>query len=126
MANLKGQQGGTGQKARNGGIGGSTNNAGNHMDILKKFRYNFHYWLRNCYQGTDEQKEKEAAQKNAEQAAQVQSPTGARQAAGRADTNAAGTAEGQGAGAGATAPLPGNLRSDKYMVLQMGQTNDER
>ena len=21
-----------------------------HMDILKKFRYNFHYWLRNCYQ----------------------------------------------------------------------------
>lgn len=24
------------------------------MDILKKFRYNFHYWLRNCYQGVDE------------------------------------------------------------------------
>ena len=23
------------------------------MDILKKFRYNFHYWLRNCYQGDD-------------------------------------------------------------------------
>ena len=19
------------------------------MDLLKKFRYNFHYWLRNCY-----------------------------------------------------------------------------
>ena len=38
------------------------------MDILKKFRYNFHYWLRNCYQGTDDQNEKnkEAAQKNAE------------------------------------------------------------
>ena len=28
-------------------------NPHNHMDILKKFRYNFHYWLRNCYQ-TDE------------------------------------------------------------------------
>lgn len=26
---------------------------GNHMDILKKFRYNFHYWLRNCYQAED-------------------------------------------------------------------------
>ena len=25
----------------------------NHMDILKKFRYNFHYWLRNCYQIPD-------------------------------------------------------------------------
>lgn len=24
-------------------------NTGNNMDILKKFRYNFHYWLRNCY-----------------------------------------------------------------------------
>ena len=23
------------------------------MDILKKFRYNFHYWLRNCYQADD-------------------------------------------------------------------------
>jgi len=23
------------------------------MDILKKFRYNFHYWLRNCYQAED-------------------------------------------------------------------------
>ena len=22
----------------------------NNMDILKKFRYNFHYWLKNCYQ----------------------------------------------------------------------------
>lgn len=20
------------------------------MDLLKKFRYNFHYWLKNCYQ----------------------------------------------------------------------------
>lgn len=25
------------------------NNAGN-MDLLKKFRYNFNYWLKNCYQ----------------------------------------------------------------------------
>lgn len=23
------------------------------MDILRKFRYNFHYWLRNCYQLED-------------------------------------------------------------------------
>ena len=23
---------------------------GNKMDLLKKFRYNFHYWLKNCYQ----------------------------------------------------------------------------
>jgi hypothetical protein len=23
------------------------------MDILKKFRYNFHYWLRNCYQAEE-------------------------------------------------------------------------
>jgi hypothetical protein len=23
------------------------------MDILKKFRYNFHYWLRNCYQSDE-------------------------------------------------------------------------
>lgn len=31
-------------------IGMNGNKAvGNHMDILKKFRYNFHYWLRNCY-----------------------------------------------------------------------------
>ncbi len=30
-----------------------TRNAQNHMDILKKFRYNFHYWLRNCYQAED-------------------------------------------------------------------------
>ena len=29
-------------------------------------------------------------------------------------------------GSGLTAPLPANIRSDKYMVLQMGQTNDER
>ena len=58
MVNLKGQQVSTGQKVRNGGVGGSANNAGNHMDILKKFRYNFHYWLRNCYQGTDDQNEK--------------------------------------------------------------------
>ena len=67
------------------------------MDILKKFRYNFHYWLRNCYQGTDDQNEKnkEAAQKNAEQAAQVHSPTGTRQAAGRTETNPPGTAEGK-------------------------------
>lgn len=21
------------------------------MDLLKKFRYNFNYWLKNCYQG---------------------------------------------------------------------------
>jgi hypothetical protein len=26
------------------------------MDILKKFRYNFHYWLKNCYQ-TEEGRE---------------------------------------------------------------------
>lgn len=25
----------------------------NNMDILKKFRYNFHYWLRNCYQSDE-------------------------------------------------------------------------
>jgi hypothetical protein len=24
-------------------------NAGNNMDLLKKFRYNFNYWLKNCY-----------------------------------------------------------------------------
>ena len=29
------------------------NHQPNHMDILKKFRYNFHYWLRNCYQADD-------------------------------------------------------------------------
>lgn len=23
---------------------------GNNMDLLKKFRYNFNYWLKNCYQ----------------------------------------------------------------------------
>lgn len=28
---------------------GTQSKQGN-MDILKKFRYNFHYWLRNCYQ----------------------------------------------------------------------------
>ena len=28
-----------------------------HMDILKKFRYNFHFWLKNCYQAAHEQKE---------------------------------------------------------------------
>lgn len=26
------------------------NQKGNNMDLLKKFRYNFHYWLKNCYQ----------------------------------------------------------------------------
>ena len=26
---------------------------GSNMDIMKKFRYNFHYWLRNCYQAQD-------------------------------------------------------------------------
>ena len=26
------------------------NNSGNNMDLLKKFRYNFNYWLKNCYQ----------------------------------------------------------------------------
>ena len=25
----------------------------NNMDILKKFRYNFHYWLKNCYQNPE-------------------------------------------------------------------------
>jgi len=25
------------------------NQKGNNMDLLKKFRYNFHYWLKNCY-----------------------------------------------------------------------------
>jgi len=28
----------------------SQTNKNSNMDILKKFRYNFHYWLRNCYQ----------------------------------------------------------------------------
>jgi hypothetical protein len=23
------------------------------MDMLKKFRYNFNYWLKNCYQSTE-------------------------------------------------------------------------
>ena len=27
------------------------------MDILKKFRYNFHYWLRNCYQMEEQNQE---------------------------------------------------------------------
>mmetsp|Transcript_33642 Transcript_33642/g.51895 ORF Transcript_33642/g.51895 Transcript_33642/m.51895 type:complete len:81 (+) Transcript_33642:1090-1332(+) len=31
-------------KSRRGKMG-----AGNKMDLLKKFRYNFHYWLKNCY-----------------------------------------------------------------------------
>lgn len=31
---------------------GNQNQSGN-MDILKKFRYNFHYWLRNCYQAEE-------------------------------------------------------------------------
>ncbi len=28
---------------------GQHTDAGNNMDLLKKFRYNFHYWLKNCY-----------------------------------------------------------------------------
>ena len=28
------------------------------MDILRKFRYNFHYWLRNCYQAEEVQEYK--------------------------------------------------------------------
>lgn len=31
----------------------NNNASSNNMDILKKFRYNFHYWLRNCYQNED-------------------------------------------------------------------------
>lgn len=27
------------------------------MDILKKFRYNFHFWLKNCYQAAGDPKE---------------------------------------------------------------------
>ena len=26
-----------------------SNRVGNDMDLIKKFRYNFHYWLKNCY-----------------------------------------------------------------------------
>ena len=35
------------------GAGAARTTVGNHMDILKKFRYNFHYWLRNCYQAEE-------------------------------------------------------------------------
>lgn len=40
------------------------NQKGNNMDLLKKFRYNFHYWLKNCYQpeATNEDHNKEIYQ----------------------------------------------------------------
>ena len=39
------------------------------MDILKKFRYNFHYWLKNCYQaGGDPREEVKASPSPQEQA----------------------------------------------------------
>lgn len=31
---------------------------GGNMDLLKKFRYNFHYWLKNCYQPGDLEEQK--------------------------------------------------------------------
>lgn len=160
---------------------------GNHMDILKKFRYNFHYWLRNCYQAeegahnnglmdiyhkaedviskTDQIIGSGSAQnsplKNHNQSAPVkQSSTKLRgdpQLWPQSKLNAAdvaarknGTAD-QAAGDQAPSAIsPGaaakirdltgtpdgflpasitngkKIRPDKYMVLQMGQSNDDR
>lgn len=36
-------------KSANKKKGGKFQGTGNSMDLLKKFRYNFHYWLKNCY-----------------------------------------------------------------------------
>lgn len=50
---LKNQPAGQGNPNQPNTQGGRKGTVGNHMDILKKFRYNFHYWLRNCYQAED-------------------------------------------------------------------------
>ena len=66
------------------------------MDILKKFRYNFHFWLKNCYQAAGDPKEE-----------------------GKHDEPLGDMAMMHGQDA-----TPAGKQNKKYMVLQMGQGND--
>lgn len=79
----------TEKKKSKAAIAPKTSDPASHMDILKKFRYNFHYWLRNCYQDPEALKQPET----------IPSPK---------------------------VPPPEEPKKDKYMVLQMGQGNDDR
>lgn len=119
-----------------GGQGGQRP-AGNHMDILKKFRYNFHYWLRNCYQAEEGQPPPQSSEQlthqnglsnNLPSANQSVIQHGKTQSLEGSQTQIINSEKASEIEASQPPQTdkPKKAKSDKYMVLQMGQCNDER
>ena len=104
------------------------------MDILRKFRYNFHYWLRNCYQAeemNDYKKENptgaildQSINNKAKLDFHTQQPNSdvLKSSVTSVDKINSPVSKEQMAPPNTTTQ---KVRSDKYMVLQMGQSNND-